>query len=77
MSTSATTDATRRELAHRVSGNLEIRLFRDTRENTTTIELQHSAITEPIRFRVPPDRALDAFNHPFVYLERRLRRNSA
>jgi hypothetical protein len=77
MSTAAApTEATRHELARRVSGGLEIALFRDTRNNGTTIELVHEAITEPISFRVPPHRALDAFHHPFVYLERALWRDA-
>jgi hypothetical protein len=75
MSTSASIENIRQELARRVSGGLEVTLFRDTRENITSIELRHAAIKEPISFRVPPDRALDAFHHPFVYLEQRLWRN--
>jgi hypothetical protein len=58
------------ELATRVSGGLEITLYRDRCDNNTTIELHHGAITEPISFRIPPERALDAFHQPFVYLER-------
>jgi hypothetical protein len=75
VSTTAATDITRDELAQRVSGGLEITLFRDRRGNSTTIELRHAAINEPISFRVPPERALDAFHHPFVYLEQRLWRD--
>lgn len=72
MRATATTKTTYCELAQRVSGGLEITLFRDTRNNTTNIELRHEAIKEPISFRIQPEHALDAFNHPFVYLERRL-----
>ena len=75
MSTTATTDTTRHELAQRVSGGLEITLFRDMRGDSINIELRHAAIKEPISFRVPPERALDAFHHPFVYLEQRLWRD--
>ena len=68
MSTTATTDTTRRELARRVSGGLEVTLFRNVRDGSTSIELRHAAIKEPISFRVPPERALDAFHHPFAHL---------
>jgi hypothetical protein len=75
MSTSAASDTIQQELAHRVTSGLEVTLFRDMRDSSTHIELRHAAIKEPISFRVPPDRALDAFHHPFVYLEQRLWRN--
>jgi len=75
MSTAAPTENTMHELATRVSGDLEITLFTHTHDNTTAIELRHAAIKEPISFRVPPDRALDAFHHPFAYLERHLWRD--
>jgi len=72
MSTAAATQSSIHELANRVSGDLEITLFTDTYDNSTAIELRHAAISEPVSFRVPPDRALDAFHHPFAYLERHL-----
>jgi hypothetical protein len=68
MSTTAVIDATRHELARRVNGGLEITLFWQTRDNSTTIDVYHPATDETIRFRVPPSRALDAFQHPFAYL---------
>jgi hypothetical protein len=71
----ATIETIQQELARRVSGGLEVTLFENTRDSSTSIELRHSAIKEPISFRVPPDQALDAFYHPFVYLEQRLWRN--
>ena len=75
MSTTAATETVIHELARRVSGGLQVTLFRHTRNNSVAIELRHDAITEPISFRVPPDRALDAFHHPFAYLERHLWRD--
>lgn len=75
MSTAEAIETIQQELARRVSGGLEVTLFRDTRDSSTSIELRHAAIKEPISFRIPPDRALDAFHHPFVYLEQRLWRN--
>ena len=76
MTTAATSETTEQELARRVSGGLEVTLFRDIRDSRIHIELRHAAINEPISFRVPPDQALDAFHHPFVYLEQRLWRNA-
>lgn len=75
MSTTATHDTLVQELAWRVSGNLEVTLFWDLRSGDTHIELRHAAIKEPISFRVPPGHALDAFQHPFPYLERQLWRD--
>jgi hypothetical protein len=76
MSTAAVIETLEQELARRVSGGLEVTLFRNVRDSSTCIELRHPAITEPISFRVPPDRALDAFHHPFIYLEQRLWRKT-
>ena len=75
MSTTAVTDADRHELAHRVNGGLEITLVWDRSDNSTSIDLRHSAIDETISFRVPTHSALDAFHHPFVHLEHRLLRS--
>ena len=69
MSTTAFTSTARRELARRVSGGLEIALFWDRRDNSTSIDLHHEDVDETISFRVPPGSALDAFNHPFAHLK--------
>jgi len=69
MNIATLTETTRRELARRVSGGLEIALFWDKRDNSTSIDLHHEDVDETISFRVPPDRALDAFNHPFAHLK--------
>ena len=58
----------RRELARRVNGGLEITLYWDARDNTTTIEVYHAETAETIAFPVPAERALDAFHHPFAHL---------
>ena len=76
MSTTTSTGATRHELASRVNGDLEITLFWDRHDNSTSIDLRHSAIDETISFNVPPDHALDAFHHPFAHLEQRLWRST-
>ena len=68
MSTTTITRASRRELAMRVNGGLEITLFWDRRDNSTSIDVRHASTDETISFRVPPGRALDAFHHPFAHL---------
>jgi hypothetical protein len=68
MSTTTLTPDTRRELATRANGGLEVTLFWDRRDNGTSIELYHAATEQTISFRVPPERALDAFHHPFAHL---------
>jgi hypothetical protein len=69
MSTATVIRTARRELATRVNGGLEITLFWDARDNSTSIEIHHGATEETFSFRVPSDRALDAFHHPFAHLE--------
>jgi hypothetical protein len=68
MKTATFTTATRRELAHRVTGGLEIRLYWDAHDNSTSIEVQKRETAEAISFPVAGDRALDAFHHPFAHL---------
>jgi len=57
-----------RELAKRDTGSLEITLYWDARDNSTSIELHHAETDQTFSFHVPRDRALDAFHHPFVHL---------
>ena len=68
MSTTAVTCAARHELARRVNGGLEITLFWDGRDNSTSIDIRDASTDETTSFRVPPGRALDAFYHPFAHL---------
>ena len=68
MTTATFTIARRRELARRVNAGLEITLYWDTRDNTTTIEVHHTDTAETIAFPVPAEQALDAFHHPFAHL---------
>jgi len=58
----------RRELARRVSGGIEVTLYWTPLENTTTVEVWDSAHDETLVFAVPPERALEAFYHPFAQL---------
>jgi hypothetical protein len=58
-----------RELDHRVSGGLDIRLLWNAHDNSTVIELRHRELDQvPLRFEVPPELALHAFRHPFAHL---------
>jgi hypothetical protein len=62
-------DIRRRELDRRMNGGFEVTLYWDAADNSTSIDVHHMATDETISLRVPADRALDAFHHPFVYLE--------
>jgi len=44
MNTAAANDIIEQELAQRVSGGLEVTLFRNVRDSSTSIELRHAAI---------------------------------
>ena len=57
-----------RELASRVSGGLEIRLYWDADENSTHVEVWQAASGELLLFEVSRERALEAFNHPFAVM---------
>ena len=62
------TTVARRELARRVSGGLEITLYWNEHDDSTSIEVHQLATAETIAFPVRADRALDAFHHPFAHL---------
>jgi hypothetical protein len=58
----------RRELARRVSGGIEVALYWSPLNDSTTVEVWDSASEETIVFAVSPERALEAFYHPFAQL---------
>jgi hypothetical protein len=58
----------RRELASRASGGIEVALYWSPFDNSTTVEVWDAASEETIVFAVPPERALEAFYHPFAQL---------
>jgi hypothetical protein len=68
MSISILTSVDRRELASRVNGGLEITLYWNADDNTTSVHVYQPATDETIAFPVVPDLALDAFHHPFAHL---------
>jgi hypothetical protein len=57
-----------RELAHRVSGGIEVALYWSPLDGGTTVEVWDNATEAMIVFAVPPERALEAFYHPFAQL---------
>jgi hypothetical protein len=68
MTVATLTIVARRELASRATGGLEITLYWDPRDNSTSVEVYQASTAETIAFPVPADRALDAFHHPFAHL---------
>ena len=57
-----------RELAHRVSGGVEVTLYWSADNNRTSIEVWQHETDETLAFPVAPEQALDAFYHPFAHL---------
>jgi len=58
----------RRELAHRVGRDLEVTLYWNAADDSTSIEVRHVASETTLRFAVPADQALDAFYHPLAHI---------
>jgi hypothetical protein len=67
--TAATVINRPRELAHRVGSGLEVTLYWNAADNSTSIELCHRASETRLRFAVPPEEALDAFYHPLAHVQ--------
>jgi hypothetical protein len=63
------TEESRRELARRVNGGVEVALYWRPEDGSTTVELTELAFGVTFSFEVPRDRALDAFHHPFAHLQ--------
>jgi hypothetical protein len=63
-----TTTITRRtELAHRMSGGIDVYLFWNEPTNRVTVCVLDAQGDNGIEFEVEGSQALDAFNHPYVY----------
>jgi hypothetical protein len=56
-----------RELASRESDGLHVLLLWHPRENALTVEVEDARIGDGFQLAVAPERALDAFYHPFAY----------
>ena len=60
------TTSTTRELAARDSDGLSVRLLWHPRENAVTVSVEDTRAGDCFHLAVPPERALDAFYHPFA-----------
>ncbi len=56
-----------RELAARESDGLHVVLLWHPRENALTVSVEDDRVGDRFQLAVAPDRALDAFYHPFAY----------
>jgi hypothetical protein len=56
-----------RELAARESDGVHVVLLWHPRENSLTVSVEDARVGDRFRIAVAPDRALDAFYHPFAY----------
>jgi hypothetical protein len=56
-----------RELAVRESDGIQVLLLWHPDENALTVTVEDSRVGDRFRLAVAPDRALDAFYHPFAY----------
>jgi hypothetical protein len=59
------------ELAHRVSGPIDVSLFWSRRTNRLLLQVIDWAEDEDFTLEVQPAEALQAFTHPFAYLPAR------
>ena len=57
-----------RELAHRVGGGLEVTLYWNPSDNSTSVEVHDLESETHMRFAVPEHKALDAFYHPLTHV---------
>lgn len=58
-----------RELAHRVSGGIEVTLYWNVDDNTTSVEVFQRSTGVILALGVPGERALEAFYHPFAHAD--------
>ncbi len=56
-----------RELAVRESEGIQVRLLWHPNEHALTVSVEDSRVGVGFRLPVAPDRALDAFYHPYAY----------
>ena len=61
------TTSTTRELAARDNHGISVRLLWHPRESALTVSVEDTCIGDRFQFAVPPERALEAFYHPFAY----------
>jgi hypothetical protein len=56
-----------RELAARESDGISVRLLWHPRENAVTVSVEDARVGDRFQLAVAPDRALEAFYHPFAH----------
>ncbi len=56
-----------RELAARESNGIHVLLLWHPREDALTVSVEDDRLGDRFQLAVAPDRALDAFYHPFAY----------
>ena len=56
-----------RELAARERDGIHVLLLWHPRENTLTVSVEDARLGDRFQLAVAPDRALDAFYHPFAH----------
>ena len=56
-----------RELAARESNGISVRLLWHSRENAVTVSVEDLHDGEYFDLAIAPERALDAFHHPYAY----------
>ncbi len=56
-----------RELAARESDGIHVLLLWHPRENSLTVSVEDARLGDRFQLAVTPDRALDAFYHPFAH----------
>ena len=56
-----------RELAARESDGIHVVLLWHPRENALTVSVEDARLEDRFQLAVAPDRALDAFYHPFAH----------
>ena len=58
----------RRELARRTSGRIDVALYWNPLDDSTTVVVWDTGSEETLVFAVAPEHALEAFYHPFAQL---------
>ena len=71
MDTPTTSDRVIRELDHRSSDGVRVTLLWSMRTNRVFVSLVDGRDDSFMHFEVAPAEALDAFQHPYAYAERR------
>ena len=59
----------RTELAHRASDGIDVYLFWNEPTSRVTVDVRDTRGDDSFEFEVDGRHALDAFNHPYAYME--------